>query len=274
MTRKEQNDKKPSKYSSIMKAIFVDQYSPGDERVSFTREHIIEYANKLGITVPKNLGDVVYSFRYRAELPDEIQKTAPAGKKWIIVGEGAASYCFKLSKESNIEPNPIMEVIPIPDNTPEAICMYQLSDEQSLLCKIRYNRLLDTFLGIVTYSMQNHLRTQVKGIGQIEIDEIYIGVNKKGQHFIIPVEAKIGKDKVGVVQTMQDVQYCKERFPDLICIPIAVHNMEENNTLCIFRLTLDEEEVKIADEKHYKLTYAADFDRSLVAKRNKELSDF
>lgn len=262
------NPKGESKYSRIMEDIFVSSYKKGMTAVPFTRDQLVASADKLGISMPKNLGDVIYSFRYRKTLPDAIARTAPKGMCWIIRGTGSASYCFELKKESNIIPNPNLEVIPIPDNTPEVITMYQLSDEQSLLCKIRYNRLLDIFLGMATYSMQNHLRTQVKGVGQIEVDEIYIGVNKKGQHFIIPVEAKIGNDKVGVVQTMQDIQCCKEKFPDLICIPIAVHNMDGNNKLCIFRLTIDDGDVKIAEEKHYELVYASDIDRRVIAERN------
>jgi hypothetical protein len=39
---------------------------------------------------------------------------------------------------------------------------------------VRYNRLLYIFLGLTTYSLQNHLRTTVKSVGgsQIAIDEI------------------------------------------------------------------------------------------------------
>ena len=209
---------------------------------------------------------MVYSFRYRSKLPESIQTTAPEGKEWIIVGVGSAQYCFKLCNVANIVPNPHLEDIPIPDNIPEAISLYQLSDEQSLLCKIRYNRLLDLFLGMVTYSMQNHLRTRVKGIGQIEIDELYVGVNKIGQHFIIPVEAKGGTDKVGVVQMMQDIRYCEQRFPDLICVPVAVHRMADDNCLCMFRLTLDGEDARIVDEKHYKLLLNDEIDAAKIAK--------
>lgn len=261
--------KKGTKYASIIEAIFIDNYHAGMTEVPFNRNHIISYAKKLGLTVPKNVGDVVYSFRYRAELPEKIEETAPDGKKWLIVGTGSGSYEFKLGNESNILPNEHMEEIPIPDNTPEVITLYQLSDEQSLLCKIRYNRLLDVFLGIVTYSMQNHLRTQIKDYGQIEIDEIYVGVNKKGQHFIIPVEAKVGKDKIGVVQLMQDIRYCEQNFPNLICIPIAVHKLQDDG-LCIFRLKIENDEAKIVDEKHYRLVHSKEIDIDDIAKRNKE----
>lgn len=265
--------KKPSKYSAIMEKIFVDAYEPGMRRVPFTRDLLIDNAHVLGIKAPKNVGDVVYSFRYRTPLPEAIQKTAPEGQEWVIVGTGSASYEFRLSNIANILPNPNLEMIPIPDNTPEIISLYQLSDEQSLLCKIRYNRMIDTFLGMVTYSMQNHLRTQVEGIGQIELDELYVGVNKKGQHFIIPVEAKVGRDMVGMVQLMQDISFCAQNFPDLICIPIAVHKMEEENALCLFRLRLDGDTVRIVDEKHYKLVLSKDLDLQEIVLRNQDKTE-
>lgn len=80
--------------------------------------------------------------------------------------------------------------IGVPDATPELISQYALDDEQALLAIVRYNRLIDIFLGLATYSLQNHLRTTVKGIGQIEIDELYIGLDSNGCHYAIPVQAK------------------------------------------------------------------------------------
>ncbi len=56
-------------------------------------------------------------------------------------------------------------------------------DEQALLARVRYNRLVDIFLGIRAYSLQIHLRTNVKSKGQIEIDEIYVGVDRHGSQY-------------------------------------------------------------------------------------------
>lgn len=67
-----------------------------------------------------------------------------------------------------IEPDTMLATIKIPDGTPSIVKKYSASDEQALLTIVRYNRLIDTFLGITCYSLQNHLRTTVDGIGQIE----------------------------------------------------------------------------------------------------------
>ena len=74
---------------------------------------------------------------------------------------------------TTIVPREELLTIKVPDATPQIIGAYALGDEQVLLAKVRYNRLVDVFLGITAYSLQNHLRTTVKDMGQIEIDEIY-----------------------------------------------------------------------------------------------------
>ena len=108
---------------------------------------------------------------------------------------------------TRIKPREDLITISIPDATPELIRVYALDDEQALLAIVRYNRLIDTFLGLTTYSLQNHLRTTVKRIGPIEIDELYIGLDKHGCHYVIPVQAKGGKDQIGIVQTTQDIRW-------------------------------------------------------------------
>ena len=90
---------------------------------------------------------------------------------------------------NRIVPNRELVTVKIPDATPEIIAKYALSDEQALLARVRYNRLIDIFLGVTTYSLQNHLRTTVKGVGQIEIDEIYLGIDRYGAHYVMPVQA-------------------------------------------------------------------------------------
>lgn len=86
---------------------------------------------------------------------------------------------------------------------------------------MRYNRLIDVFTGLTCYSIQNHLRTTVLNIGQIEIDEIYLGISKRGAHYVIPCQAKSPGDRFGIVQVMQDIEFCKDRYPGAICKPIV-----------------------------------------------------
>jgi len=121
-----------------------------------------------------------------------------------------------------------------------------------LLAKIRYNRLIDIFTGVTCYSLQNHLRTTLIELGQVETDEIYVGIDKQGVHYVFPVQAKSGTDKIGVVQIEQDFAVCAEKFPNAIGRPIAAQ-FTEDGTIALFEFVLTEEGVRVFSEKHYRL---------------------
>lgn len=253
-----------NRYKAIVEEIFFDHWKSGMLEFEFARKEIKDIADRLQIALPDNIGDVPYSFRYRSPLPRNIVETQPAGREWIIEGAGRARYRFKLVPATRIKPNPALTAIAIPDATPELIRAYALDDEQSLLAIVRYNRLVDTFLGLTTYSLQNHLRTTVKGVGQIEIDELYIGLDKHGCHYVIPVQAKVGKDQIGVVQTNQDVRYASQKFPGLRCRPIAAQSMGDG-IVAMFELATQGDEVRVAEEKHYRLVPASELDRNAIS---------
>ncbi len=224
--------------------------------VDFTREEIARVAREIRIPVPKNLGDVVYSFRYRRPLPDRVLTTCRAGEEWIIRSGGPARYSFRLVPVTRIEPQAGRYQIKVPDATPEIVSQHILSDEQALLAKLRYNRLVDIFTGLAAYSLQNHLRTQVEGV-QIEIDELYVGIGKTGEQYVLPVQAKGAGDRLGRVQLEQDIAYCKSRFGTLTCRPIAAQ-FTDNDVVAMFELTVAEDRVNIVEEKHYKLVPASE----------------
>ena len=188
-------------------------------------------------------------------LPEAIAKTQPKKKEWIIEGRGKSQYAFRLVTVNRITPNPQLTTIKIPDATPEVVAAYALSDEQALLAKVRCNRLLDIFLGVAAYSLQNHLRTSVAALGQVEIDEIYVAIDNRGRQYILPVQAKGGNDQLSTVQTRQDMACCAEKFPQLICRPISAQFMEDD-LIALFELGHAEDEIRIVDERHYKLVPA------------------
>lgn len=242
-------------YKPLIEKIFFDHYKPGATEVFFIRSELEPAAKSLKIQLPKNLGDTIYSIRYRTTMPGKVVATQPLGREWIIEGVGRARYVFRLAKVSRIEPNPSLVTIKLPDATPEIVSAYALSDEQALLAKVRYNRLIDIFLGIAAYSIQSHLRTYVKGVGQIEIDEIYVGVDRAGRQFIVPVQAKGGSDKLSPVQSKQDIACCAEKFPGLICRAISAQFIE-TDLIALLELTLENDIIKVVDEEHYQLVPA------------------
>lgn len=241
-----------NRYSQLIEAVFFKHYHKGATVVPFLREDLGEAAEKAGIKVPKNIGDLVYSFRYRVPLPESILKLATGTKKWVIRLDGIGRYKFCLASLPRIAPNPSLAETKIPDATPGIIRSYALGDEQALLAILRYNRPIDIFTGVTCYSLQNHLRTTVPGLGQIETDEIYIGIDKRGCHYAIPVQAKGGSDQLGIVQMEQDIALCEAKFPSLVCIPVAAQFME-GGLIALFAFEKNGDDIAVSSEKHYRL---------------------
>ena len=244
-------------YEKIIAHVFFKNYKLGDMAVAFHREELRIAASTLGVDLPKNLGDVVYTFRYRQPLPASIRQTAAQGREWVIRGIGQAEYQFRQVTINQITPNPSLLTVKVPDATPEIVLAHALSDEQALLATVRYNRLVDVFLGVTAYSLQSHLRTTVSGIGQIEIDEVYVAIDSSGRQFVLPVQAKGGKDRLSVIQSEQDMAFCREKYPSLICRAISTQFMDED-LIAMFEVTLHDDEVKVVVEKHYRLVAASD----------------
>lgn len=91
--------------------------------------------------------------------------------------------------------------------------------------------------------------------GQIETDEIYVGLDKKGRQFIIPVQAKGGSDKLGVTQIEQDLELCKQKYPELICRAIACQFIT-SDVVAMFEFSVEEGKIVKENERHYKIIEA------------------
>ena len=246
-----------SKYDKVIERVFLKNHSDNAVKVSFDRDELAKACDDLKIARIKNLGDIPYSYRFRKELPSSVKEKYQNNSEWIIIGTGIGSYEFRLASPGKIEPTTNRQRIKVPDATPEIVKRYAPgTDEQALLTKVRYNRLIDLFTGLTCYSIQNHLRTTIKNIGQIEIDEVYLGINKKGAHFVIPCQAKSPGDRFGIVQVMQDIEFCKARYPNAICKPIALQFLSEND-VAILELAVEESNdifhLSVVDERHYTL---------------------
>ena len=267
--------KDPNTYEQLIESIFFDHYASGSSLVTFKRSEIPTKARDLGLGIPKNLGDVIYTMRYRTLLPQSVVAKAPEGFEWAIFPAGQGVYSFRPVRFNAIDPTPGLAVTKVPDATPGIIEMYAFSDEQALLAKLRYNRLIDTFLGITSYSLQNHLRTTVlvlnplKGgddSSQVETDEVYVALDRRGAHYVVPVQAKGGTDVLSVVQIWQDMKICEQKFPGLIPRPVAAQFMGEN-VIALFEFERDDQgDIVIAAEKHYVLVPPDDLSAADLAR--------
>ena len=253
----------PNRYSALIEKIFFDRYSDGDRLLEFERVDIRVCRIGSRYNLAKKFGRCALFISVQDAFAEAILATQPEGMEWLITMAGKGKYRFTLFSLSRVTPNKDLMLIAVPDSTPEIIRSYALDDEQALLAIVRYNRLVDVFLGIATYSLQNHLRTTVSDIGQIEIDELYVGIDKFGCHYVIPVQAKGGKDQISVVQTMQDLAWCEERFPGMRAKALSVQFLGQNK-IAFFELAIQDFAMKVAEERHYQLVPHDQIDRLAI----------
>ena len=101
---------KDALYDQIIEKIFFEHYREGIQEFYFSRTEIEETAKELGVKNPKNLGDVVYTYRFRKSLPSRITETANDRKYWIIRLSGRGKYKFVLVAYPVIAPSEILTV--------------------------------------------------------------------------------------------------------------------------------------------------------------------
>ena len=69
---------------------------------------------------------------------------------------------------------------------------------------------------------------------------------------MFPVQAKGHRDKLGIVQIEQDFALCEDRFPNLICRPIAAQFMS-GGVIALKAFDKQDDVVTVVAEKHYQL---------------------
>lgn len=236
-------------YSKIIEQVFFNYFRAGDTEVTFDRQDLVAAAVELGIAPPKNLGDVIYTVRSRQLLPSSIALKAPPGTLWIITPQGKGKYAFsaRIPIDHAIDDE---EISVIPDCTPPLVRQFATSDEQALLSKIRYSRLIDVFTGLTCFSLQSHLRTSVPNLGQIETDEVYVGIDMKGELYVLPVQAKGIRDILASVQIEQDIEMCRHKFPKLTCKAVGV-KQHIDDLVALYEYEVREDELRVLRRAYF-----------------------
>ncbi len=109
-------------------------------------------------------------------------------------------------------------------------------------------------------------------MGQVETDEIYVGLDKSGSHYVVPVQAKGGNDSLNRVQIEQDIALCENKLPSLICRPVGTQLMQDD-LIALFEFEQEGDGVKVVSEKHYQLVPPDAVSLEDLEKYRKRLSD-
>lgn len=249
-------EEKSKNRKKVLQLVFQRRYTPGATEVPFTLQDIRDAVQQVMAANPAyredNIPDIKYQFASgRSALPKAVDRLGP----WMIVGKGKSKYAFvKLQEPPGIRVSEDLLTILLPDATPQIVLEYGGQDEQGILAKVHYNRLLDTFLELTCYHIQNHWRTSVRARGQSEIDDLYVAVNTRGRQFVIPIEAKTHGEHLSKTQVFQNIELVRHKYPRLSLRPVGIQEMSDQSLVLIeFEPAEHPNGVKIRQMRRYKL---------------------
>jgi hypothetical protein len=203
-----------SQYDEVILEVFLRHYRANADRLLFQKDELAEACGRHGITV-RNIPDIIYTYRSRRSLPAEILATG----HWAIEPAGRGAYAFRLLHNAPHFEIPFGDYAPVDiyNAIPEVVEGLLRQDEQSLLTLVLYNRLVDIFTGLTCFHIQNHYRSFIAGMGEVELDALYVGVDKTGTLIVIPIEAKsqAESEMIGRIQVSQMAKLVRQDFADL-----------------------------------------------------------
>lgn len=190
-------DKIANRYEAAFIAMWrharVDAQDP--QRIEFSKEDIVFHGKKLreiGLcSAPldvKNIPDIIYTYRARADLPAEILATG----QYAIIERGKGLYAFvSIPFPNRFRIPTTMKVVPVDNQIPEWVRPCMRNDEQGMLTSLQVNSLVARHLGLKSaFRLQSHLRFGVPKYRQVEVDELYLGKNNQDKIVAVAVEAK------------------------------------------------------------------------------------
>jgi hypothetical protein len=109
-------------------------------------------------------------------------------------------------------------------------------------------------------------------MGQIETDEIYMGIDQRGAHHFFPLQAKGQVDRIGLVQIYQDFGMCEYKYPALSGHPVAAQLLESSE-IALFTFVKEGRRIRIAREKHYHLVPPEDISPEDLRRYREDMID-
>lgn len=246
-------DALPNEYAAAFVAMYREAKSrasnPSD--IPFSKAELVHHGSELvryGVSkrklVLKNFPDALYTFRARADLPAEIV----ADGHFAIVGRGKGHYAFVKIPVPNRFPLPAaMQSAQVQNQMPTWVQQYMGNDEQGMLTRIQANDLIATYLSLTsTFRLQSHRRIGVKGYGQVEVDELYVGRTATAD-VGIAVEAKNAApdDCLNVSQLFGTGQALKQLFPPKMPMHLIGAKPDTSGRICLAEFSLPDDPAQL-----------------------------
>jgi hypothetical protein len=122
--------------------------------------------------------------------------------------------------------------------------------------RVLYNRLIDIFTGLTCFHIQNHYRGFVEGMGEVELDALYVGIDKTGKLYILPIEAKsqAENEMIGRVQISQMAKLVRQDFANLDRRILAIKYLKDGTIVIIeFDDQVEPDDFKIVSVSRFRL---------------------
>jgi hypothetical protein len=127
-----------------------------------------------------------------------------------------------------------------------------MDEKRRLLATVRASRLLDVFTRLICISLQSPVSTDVPGLGRVETDEVYLGIEKREVRRVLVVQAKPASHAFSLVNVGQGLAMCRAKFPTLGPLAVGAQFMEPD-LIAVFEFVETGSGVRVAEEKHYRL---------------------
>ena len=204
----------------LMKNNFINSLTP----ISFERTDILEICAKEFGKAPKNLGDIIYSLRYRLDYLSTYDYLLEKDYTWTLLSTGIGKYELSPLKKLRIPSLESEDIIYIKDNTPKHIHELRPLNDQSLLMKIIQNDILNEFLQDDLVFLQAHHKVNLQNWGQAEIDGIL--ASNYSPHLYL-VEVKGYTEVIAWPQMIQLKMYAQQNHSDTPFTPLFIQSHKD-----------------------------------------------
>lgn len=210
-----------NKAKSFIKHLIEKNFTASQDSIPFSRDDVSLYCLKKFKKIPKNVGDIIYSLRYRMDYLSTFDHLLDPDYTWTLLSLSTGQYELKPMPKLKLPDLTSVPVISKIDKTPEHIHNLRPLNDQSLLMKIYQNKVLSEFLEDDLILLQAHHKVNLKDWGQAEIDGI---VASETSPRLYLVEVKGYTEVIGWPQIIQLKMYAEQNHPGLPFTPIFVQS--------------------------------------------------
>ena len=245
--------KKKIDSDALVEQLFHQGYREGVQRIPFYTKDLGALSQPLGGASIEEIESILEGFENKSNrLPASIRRTQPAGAKWFVCKITEETFEFRLLPIIDTTPRSGLGTTDILDATPNIVTDNIVSTRHLLSVTIRYNRLVDSFLGIDTHLFKSYSGTSTEDTSDPKIDDLYLGTDEAGKDYAVPVLVETANQKIHRQQIDSSFALCRKILPNLACVAV-VARFFGNSNIALLKFKQQDGTAVISEERHYRL---------------------